>query len=171
VADPSTRRVGAQLIGLLVVVLAGCGSIAPSTTEDDASAAVLLTARVIDITGVPVPGARFKVKVFDDPNAVLGQATPPVIDDEYTAAQDGTFIVHLAPTAKHRTIGRAHGGLVQFMVFVINPDRALVFPFGTARELGPDAWAGEPVDIDIRPGPEYWVPLERLLPASQPLVG
>jgi len=99
---------------------------------------------------------------------VLGQSEPPVIDDVYIASIDGTFIVHFEPTPTIRTIARANGGLVSFSVFVMALDRDVVFPFGMTRELGSDAWAGEPLVVTISPERDYWFDPDVLMQTSQP---
>jgi len=168
VADPSRLRIRVALAGLLGLLVAGCASVLPQAGQDDPSAPILFTAQVIDLAGAPVPGARFQLQVFDDANAMLGQSEPPVIDDVYTATSDGTFIVHYEPTPNLRTIARANGGLVSFTVFVMALDRDLVFPFGMTRELGSDAWAGEPLVVTISPEQDYWFGRDVLMPTPQP---
>lgn len=164
-ADRSVgRAAAASLIGLVV---AACG-LGPLAGEDDPAAPILLTAEVLDVQGGPVPGARLYLQVFDDANAVLGQAEPPMIDAWYTAGGDGTFNVHYEPTPDQRTFARLNGGVVFFSVFVIDPERNRVFPFGMKRELGSDAWAGEPLRVGISPHPEYWHAIDALAPAAQP---
>lgn len=167
-ADPSYLRIRVALAGLLGLLVAGCASVLPQAGQDDPSAPILFTAEVVDLGGAPVPGARFQLQVFDEADAVLGQSEPPVIDDVYTATGDGTFMVHYEPTPGLRTIARANGGLVYFTVFVMALERDLVFPFGMTRELGSDAWAGEPLVVAISPHPEYWFETDVLMRAPQP---
>jgi hypothetical protein len=154
-------------VGLLGLAVVACG-LGPQAGEDDPSAAILFTAEVVTLTGAPVPGARYRLQVFDDPDAAFTQSEPPAIDDVYTAGADGTFVVHLEPSPRHEAFTRGHARPITFQVFVMAPDGELIFPFGFERDVGTDGWAGDPLLVTISPEPDLWVPRDRLLPPPVP---
>lgn len=145
----TARTARAARVSLLGIVVAACGVLGPQAGQDDPSAPTLITVRVVRVGGAPVPGLRVEMQVFDDANAVYGQPGS-IVHHTYTTDLDGAFDVHLEPTPQHRTFARTHGGVVMFQMFATMGDR--YYPWGTMRELGSDAWAGESFPMDLVQG-------------------
>jgi hypothetical protein len=137
-------------LALLVgAMLAGC-SLVPGN-QGDPSAPVLVTGRILDAAGAPVGNAFLELQVFDDANVEIGQTVPIVFHQSFTANADGTFTLHLAPTAELRAFGTKNGGFVNFQLFGAAPNHAPIFPFAFSRDLGPAGWADAAPIVTISP--------------------
>ena len=156
-ADPSLGAFRAVAGSLLSFVVASCSVLGPLAGEEDPSAPILSTIRVVTGAGAPLSGVDVRMQVFDDENAQFGQGGA-IIDRTFRTGPDGTFDIRLEPRPEHRAFARNHAGTVTFGFFAILGDR--YFPWFQRRALGSEAWEGEVFAMDINPGdPDYWFPI------------
>jgi len=93
--------------------------------------------------------------VNDLEQSQLGQPVPVVFRATYTTNVDGTFAIHLAPTAAIAGMAAKNGGYVNFDLIAFAPDTTVIFPFAFPRQLVGSAWGDEVPEVVLTPkGPQ-----------------
>ena len=149
-ADPSHR--GSRILAGLALAAAavGCGLI-PAAQGNPADP-VLVSGRVLDAQGRPVAGSRIDVQVYDYSAALnVGDRVPVVFAQSFQASPDGSFEIHLAPTAVLLAYAQDQGGVINFDIHAfVGTDIA---PSAFSRFVTGGTWADPPLSIDLRPIP------------------
>jgi hypothetical protein len=145
------RAIKASLaVFALVVAVAACAGTIGG--QGDPAAPVLIAGKVLDAGGNPIGGATLQVVVNDygaAPN--VGDRVPQVFQASFTANVDGTFSIHLAPTPELIAFASKEGGFVNFNLYAVGPNSALITPWAFPRQLENGTWADAVPSVELRP--------------------
>jgi hypothetical protein len=151
VADPipvpaSTRVAIALCLAVGASWLGGC-SLVP-LGQGDRAAPILITGRVAWADGRAVSDARLNVEARS-----TGTTFEKVVLGSFGTDADGTFELHVAPSAELRSLANANGGFVNFILTGLwSGDPMVISSFGFSREINGDAWTGTPPAVVLQPG-------------------
>jgi hypothetical protein len=137
-------------------------------SQGDPGAPVLVTGRVLDANGQPAAGAQMLLTVFDPSNIVVGPRIGTAYSGSFTANGDGSFVLHLAPTAELLAVGAQNGGFVNFQL-TGNLGSPQISLWGFSRELKSEGWADDPPTVVLRPaggGPNDPHPVSTMQPGE-----
>jgi hypothetical protein len=146
------RAAVTALAMLLVVSLSACAAL--PAVQGDIRAPVLIRGRVVDADRVPITKVGLKLQVYpqtigmhaDDPQP------PMVFEATYAANPDGSFEIHLAPTADLARYASENGGFVHFLLSALGPGHdEIMEPLSFRRELGGGTWLDEFLTVELRP--------------------
>jgi hypothetical protein len=145
---------------LVALAAAGCaGWPGNQGVPDDP---IVVRGTIFNKFGVPYAGADLELKVVDLRDVQAGQVPPLALNRRFTSNFDGTFEIHLAPSALLSELAAGTGGSVEFKLLGSFPGESRIPPFAFSRAIAGTGWAGPAPVVELRP------PAPTPVPTAQP---
>ena len=139
---------GSVLIALLTAGCAGWPG-----NQGDPGAPIVVRGTVFNKFGVPYAGANLLLQAVDDQHVPAVQNASLVLSARFTSSFDGTFELHLAPSATLSRLAADHDGSVHFKLVASYPGEAGIPAVEFSRAVTGSGWAGTAPVFELRAPP------------------